>query len=54
MEWTDVVMTSTSGNEALDKGHAISYVKDCVESNGTRTGEICSLYREFVMSNTSI
>ena len=22
-------MTSTSGNEALDKGHAISYVKDC-------------------------
>ena len=53
-------MTSTSGNEALDKGHAISYVKDCRKlfsiaiANGTRTGEICSLYREFVMSNTSI
>ena len=37
IEWTDVgcgysVMMSTSGNEALDKGHAISYVKavkDC-------------------------
>ena len=58
-EWTDVgrgytFMTSTSGNEALDKGHAISYVKDCPKLPGIQHSvDTVELVTRYLTSKTS-